>query len=205
MSSLSGRFIVIEGADGCGKSTQARRLVAALAARGLGVIHVREPGSTRVGESVRSLLLDRGTGALSARTETLLYLAARAQLVEEVVVPALDEGTHVVCERWTLSTEVYQGVAAGLGADVVRAAAPLAENGVRPDLVLVLDVDEGEGLRRLSGEPDRMESKGAAFHERVVRGYRELTRGRDRHALIAAGSAAQVEQRIAAAVVSLGL
>lgn len=196
---------MLEGADGCGKSTQSRRLVARLEARGLPVVHVREPGSTRVGEAVRSLLLDRGTGALSARTETLLYLAARAQLVEEIVVPALAAGTHVVCERWTLSTEVYQGIAAGLGADVVRAAAPLAENDVRPDLVIVLDVEEGAGLRRLAGAPDRMESKGADFHLRVVRGYRELARGRARHVLVEPGTLEQVEARVDRLVVGLGL
>ena len=177
MLSTRGRFIVLEGADGCGKSTQAGRLVASLEARGVRVCRLREPGSTRVGEAVRAVLLDRATGALSPRAEAPLYPAARAQLVGG---------------RWTLSTEVYQGVAAGLGADVVRAAAPLAEHGLRPDLVIVLDVEEGRGLARLSGAPDRMESKGEAFHASVVRGYRELAAGRPRHRLVPPGTPDQV-------------
>jgi dTMP kinase len=174
MSTRPGRFIVLEGADGCGKSTQARLLTAWLEAAGHSVLHVRDPGSTRVAEAVRSLLLDPATGAVSVRTETLLYMAARAQLAEEVILPAMAEGTIVVCERWTLSTEVYQGRAGGLGVEPVRRLAELAEGGAAPDLTLVLDVPEGVGLSRLTGDPDRMESKGGAFHAEVVRAYREL-------------------------------
>jgi dTMP kinase len=187
MGNQNGRFIVLEGADGCGKSTQAERLVASLTALGTDVVHVREPGSTTVGEGVRALLLDRATGALSPRTETLLYLAARAQLVAEVIRPALQAGKTVVSERWTLSTEVYQGLAGDLGLEAVQRAAPLAEDGVQPNLVIVLDVGLGEGLARLTGEPDRMEAKGAAFHERVVEGYRRLAAEREHHVCVSPG------------------
>jgi len=184
MSSRRGRFIVLEGADGCGKSTQARRLAGELEAAGHDVIHVRDPGSTRLAEAVRRLLLDPETGVVSVRAETLLYMAARAQLAEEVVVPALGRGAIVVCERWTLSTEVYQGLAGGLGVEPVRRLAQLAEGGAAPDVTLVLDVDLGVGLSRLTGDPDRMEAKGGAFHAEVVRGYRELAAaGPQRHLL----------------------
>ena len=187
MGKQHGRFIVLEGADGCGKSTQAERLIASLTAAGGDVVHVREPGSTTVGEGVRALLLDRATGALSARTETLLYLAARAQLVAEVIRPALQAGRTVVSERWTLSTEVYQGLAGELGLEAVQAAAPLAEDGIEPNLVIVLDVGLGEGLARLTGEPDRMEAKGAEFHARVVEGYRLLASEREHYVCISPG------------------
>jgi len=188
MSTSRGRFIVLEGADGCGKSTQARRLAEALKSAGHDVIHVRDPGSTRVAEAVRGLLLAPETGVVSIRTETLLYMAARAQLAEEVVLPALERGTIVVSERWTLSTEVYQGLAGGLGVEAVRSLAELAEGGAAPDLTLVLDVDLGVGLARLSGDPDRMELKGGEFHADVVRGYRELTAGMCDRRLIPSGT-----------------
>lgn len=203
MSPTTGWFLVLEGADGCGKSTQAARLVERLRASGRAVRHLREPGSTRVGEGVRALLLDRGTGDLSSRTETLLYLAARAQLVAEVVRPALAAGETVVCERWTLSTEVYQGLAGGLGLAAVQGAAPLAEDGVRPARVLVLDVEVGRGLGRLTGAPDRMEAKGAAYHERVVLGYRRLAAERSDHVLIPTGTPDEVAVRVAAEVDAL--
>jgi len=203
MQRFAGRFIVLEGADGCGKSTQARRLAEALKATGTPVLHVREPGSTGLGEGVRDLLLDPARGPVGVRAETLLYMAARAQLVEQVVGPALQAGRTVVCERWTLSTEVYQGVAGGLGADVVRSLAEVAEAGVRPDRVLVLDLDDAETLRRLTGEPDRMEAKGDAFHRAVVQGYRTLATDRERHVVIPPGTPDAVAERVLAEVLSV--
>ncbi len=192
MCTPRGSFIVLEGADGCGKSTQAAGLVARLTESGRDVLHVRDPGSTAVAEAVRRLLLDPATGAVGVRTETLLYMAARAQLADEVVRPALARGTIVISERWTLSTEVYQGLAGGLGVEPVRRLADLAEGGTTPDLTLVLDIDLGVGLSRLSGTPDRMEQKGGAFHADVVRGYRELADGRPHRRLIAPGTLDEV-------------
>lgn len=187
MSTCEGRFIVLEGADGCGKSTQAARLAARLRDLGREVLHVRDPGSTRVAEGVRRLLLDPATGHVGVHTETFLYMAARAQLAEEVVRPALERGAMVVCERWTLSTEVYQGVAGGFGVANVRLLATLAEHGTSPDRVLVLDVDVGGGLARLQGAPDRMEAKGGEFHATVVHGYRELAAQRPDCVIVPAG------------------
>jgi dTMP kinase len=187
MPSANGRFLVLEGADGCGKSTQAARLVTSLREAGREVLHVRDPGSTKVAEGVRRLLLDPSTGHVGVHTETFLYMAARAQLAEEVIAPALGRGAVVVCERWTLSTEVYQGLAGGFGVDNVRLLAALAEHGTRPDRVLVLDVDVGGGLARLDGEPDRMEAKGGDFHAAVVRGYRRLAGERDDCVMLPSG------------------
>ncbi len=195
MSGQVGRFVVIEGADGCGKSTQATRLADALRARGLAVKNLREPGSTRLGEAVRGLLLERGA-QVSVRAEALLYLAARAQMVDEILSPTLASGTSVVCERWTWSTEVYQGIAGELGAGEIRRVASLAQAGTEPDLVLVLDVAVGEGLRRLDGEPDRMEAKGEEFHARVVEGYRRLAAGRERHVVVPPGPPDDVAGRV---------
>ena len=177
-SARRGQFLVLEGADGCGKSTQARRLAEVLGSQGREVLHVRDPGSTHLAESVRRVLLDPSQGHIAVAAEMCLYLAARAQLAEEVLVPALARGAFIVCERWTLSTEVYQGDAGGFGAASVRKLAHLACGGVAPDLVLVLDVPVGAGLARLGRDRDRMERKGDDFHARVVRSYRRLARRR---------------------------
>jgi len=134
------------------------------------------------------VLLDARTGRLGVEAETFLYVAARAQLVAETIRPALLAGTHVVCERWTLSTEVYQGVAGGFGADDVRAVARRACGDVEPDRVIVLDVAVGGGLARLRRAKDRMESKGDAFHARVVRAYRRLAKGRAKCVLVPPGT-----------------
>jgi dTMP kinase len=191
-----GRFIVLEGADGCGKSTQAARLAERLAARGRRALHVRDPGGTRLSEAVRRILLDPETGGLSVEAETFLYMAARAQLVAEVVRPALADGVVVICERWTLSTEVYQGLAGGFGAANVRRVARFASGGIEPDLVVVLDVAVGGGLARLARAKDRMESKGDEFHAQVVRGYRRLARGRADCVVVPAASADDVAARV---------
>jgi dTMP kinase len=198
-----GRFIVLEGADGCGKSTQAARLAAALRQRGSECLHVRDPGSTRLAEAVRAILLDPAQGHVAVEAEVSLYLAARAQLVAEVLAPAIGRGTDVVCERWTLSTEVYQGVAGGFGAPRVRRAAAAILPRLDPDLVLVLDIGVGQGLRRLSRDLDRMEGKGDAFHADVVRAYRRLAARRPRTTLVPAGMPDVVAERIHAAVEAL--
>lgn len=203
MTKKRGVFIVLEGADGCGKSTQATRLAKALGARGRRVLHVRDPGGTRLSEAVREILLDSRTGELSVAAETFLYVAARAQLVAETIRPALAAGKVVVCERWTLSTEVYQGVAGGFGADAVRDVARLACGDVRPDRVIVLDVAVGGGLARLSRAKDRMEKKSDAFHARVVRGYRRLARERAECVVVPPGPPDATAARVLAEVLAV--
>lgn len=149
---------------------------------------------------MRAILLDPSQGDVSVEAEVGLYLAARAQLIQEVVAPALRRGADVVCERWTLSTEVYQGVAGGFGAQRVRRAARALLPAVRPDRVILLDVAVGAGLKRLGRAPDRMEQKGDAFHASVVRAYRRLARENARHTVIPPGTPDAVHARILIAV-----
>lgn len=167
-----GRFIVLDGVDGCGKSTQAVQLVTALAKlTGAAPLHVREPGSTRLGESLRALLLARES-ELDARVETLLFAAARAHMLRELVAPALAAGRHVVCERFHPSTFAYQAAAGGLPEGEVLELLETWAGSPSPDRVLLLDIDPGTALLRRGAARDRIEDKGLAFQQRVALGYR---------------------------------
>jgi dTMP kinase len=174
-----------------------------LRSAGKDVLHVRDPGSTGLSEAVRKILLDPATGRLGVEAETFLYMAARAQLVAEVIRPALDAGRVVICERWTLSTEVYQGVAGGLGAGAVRRMGGVATGGTEPSLTIVFDVAVGGGLARITRAKDRMESKDDAFHAKVVRGYRRLAKGRAKCVLVAPGAVDDVAARVRQEVASV--
>jgi dTMP kinase len=147
---LAGKFIVFEGPDGSGKTTQLRRLVSACKAARVPLVEVREPGGTHIGERIREILLDRATGELSMRCEMLLYMASRAQLVEQRVRPALAEENLVIADRFVSSTLAYQGTAGGLPIDEIKAVARCAVGGIRPDLVIIFDVDEVTAARRMS-------------------------------------------------------
>jgi dTMP kinase len=184
-SGCRGLFITLEGVDGSGKTTQAELLAGALRAAGHDVVTTREPGGTSVGEGVRAALLDPSTRGLDPRAEALLYAAARAQLVEEVVRPALQEGRLVVCDRYIDSSLAYQGYARGLGFENIISLNMWAIDGLMPDLTLVLQVDErtrAARLRASAGEegaeraPDRLESEGDGFFREVDQGYRRLVR-----------------------------
>ncbi len=188
--------MVLEGADGCGKSTQAQRLTEALRGRGRTVTHTSDPGGTPLSDAIRRILLDGRPGDVTPRAEALLFMAARAQLAEQVIAPALERGDAVVCERWTLSTEVYQGSAGGVGVRTVRRLAGIAEGAASPDLVIVLDVPVGKGLERVGSERDRIESKSGAFHARVVKTYRRLARARKDHVLVAPSDAEATAARV---------
>ncbi|HEX5585870.1 MAG TPA: dTMP kinase [Acidimicrobiia bacterium] len=170
-----GRFVVVEGGDGSGKSTQVARLVESLRARGLGVVATFEPGATPAGAVLRDVLL-HGAAPIAPVTEALLMAADRAQHVAEVVAPALARGDWVVSDRFVASSLVYQGVVRGLGVDAIRALNEPAVAGVAPDLVVVLDVAEAVARGRRYGTPDRMESEATEFHESVARAYRDLAR-----------------------------
>src|SRR5262245_20564551 len=163
---MTGRFIVLEGGDGSGKSTQARRLVARLHAAGRDALLTHEPGHTALGEAIRAMLLDADWD-LDARSELLLMLADRAQHVAEVVQPALERGVVVVSDRYTPSSMAYQGVGRGLGVDEVRAISAFAAGGLEPDLTIVLDLPDDIASTRVAQEPDRMERAGDAFHRAV--------------------------------------
>jgi dTMP kinase len=168
---MRGAFIVLDGPDGSGKSTQFRRLCDALRAAGLEVVETREPGGTAVGERIREVLLDPVHGDMTVRCEMLLYMASRAQLVERVIRPAIARGATVVADRFVSSTLAYQGTAGGLAKPEILAVAETAVGGTWPDLTVIFDVDEITASRRLSPLLDRMEQKGLEFHRRVREGY----------------------------------
>ncbi|MFM7063096.1 MAG: dTMP kinase [Actinomycetes bacterium] len=161
-----GKFIVLEGGEGSGKSTQARLLTATLDA-----LATREPGGTEVGAQLREVLLGRDTAGLSDRAEALLMAADRAQHVAQVVEPALAAGRHVVCDRFLGSSVAYQGYGRGLDPDEVRGLSVWATDGLLPDLVVLLAVPAEESDRRTGGARDRIEDAGADFHRRVADGF----------------------------------
>lgn len=175
---VAGRFITLEGPEGAGKTVLARRLAEALELRGHTVRLTREPGGTPLGERVRALLLERSSGdlAIDARADALLFNAARAQLVAEVIRPAVDAGEVVLCARFADSTLAYQGYGAGMPIDQLRAIADVATGGLAPDLTILLDVDPEVGLRRKApGARNRFEAAfDLDFHRRVRAGFLEL-------------------------------
>jgi dTMP kinase len=171
-------FVVLEGVEGAGKSTQARLLGEWLARQGQRHIVTREPGGTRIGEQMRQVLLHGGDD-VPARTELLLMLAARAAFVEQVVRPALARGEVVIADRYELSSFAYQGYGRGLPLDEVKSANAFATGGLKADVTIVLDVPASAGVSRLEirGEgSDRIERAGAGFHERVAQAYRLLSK-----------------------------
>jgi dTMP kinase len=190
-------LIVLEGPDGCGKSTQAPLLAARLEADGKRVLRLREPGGTCLGEAVRAILLDPATVAC-AEAELFGYQMARAQLCREVIAPALAAGTWVVLDRFWHSTIAYQAWGLGLDPVRVRAAVDLAVGPVRPDLALWLRLPAAEAARRRAARAttDRIESRGDDYRERVEAGYAALAATGDLEAIDAAGSTDEVHGRI---------
>ena len=174
MTAVRGRFVVLEGPDGCGKSTQARRLAERLRGLGREVVHTREPGGTSAGERIRDLVLDPALGEIAPLTEVLLYQAARAQLTAQVLRPALARGAFVVCERWHYATSAYQGAAGGAPAEAVRASSALATGGLDPDRALLLDAPDEVLEARIARPRDRIESRGPDYRRRVAQGFRAL-------------------------------
>lgn len=200
-----GRFIVVEGAEGVGKSTQVRRLAAFLERAGLPVVRGREPGQTSVGEGIRELLLHGTRSPLPPRTELHLILAARAAYVAEIVEPALAAGKWVVSDRFDLSTFAYQGYGTGIDAERIASMNHDVTSGLAPDLYLVLDLTVEESMARRAGEErswDRFESAGPAFLRRVRSGYLDLAESRENAVLVpAAGTPGEVEERIRGEIV----
>lgn len=175
----SGLFLTFEGVDGSGKSTQMRRLAAWLRDAGHDVVETAEPGGTRAGAQIRAILLDPAHGNLGARAELLLYFAARAQNVDEILEPAIARGAIVLSDRWTDSTLAYQGWGRGLGEEVVQSLDQIACRGRRPDLTFWIDVDVDTALARVTARSatpaaDRMDSQQRDFYLRVADGYRAL-------------------------------
>ena len=197
-ASSTARFLALEGIDGAGKSSQIAALAAWLRSQGREVVTCRDPGATPAGDAIRAILLDKQEIHLAPMAEMLLYMAARAQLVSEVIRPALDRGAWVVSDRYVLSNIVYQGHAGGLDPAVIRGVAEVATGGLMPDLVLVLDVDLETAARRLERPLDKLENRGDGFRRRLHDGYHaEAARSPDRIRLFAAtGGVDDVAARI---------
>jgi dTMP kinase len=167
---VRGRFLVLDGPDGSGKTTQIARLAAKLRERGENVLVLREPGATPMGEAVRDLLLHADVD-ITPLAEMLLYQAARAHLVETVIRPALDAGQTVLLDRYWYSTAAYQGHGLGLDPEEIRRVSAVATKGLEPDRLILLDVPAEVGLSRLKGKRDRVEGRSLEYHRRVRDGF----------------------------------
>jgi len=191
--SLPGKFIVLDGPEGSGKSTQVERLVEWLRESGRQATAVRDPGSTPVSERIREVLLDSRLPEMDVRTEVFLYMASRAEMMARIVRPALEVGLVVVGDRFVSSTVAYQGIAGGLGPEAIENLGRIACGGIEPDLTVILDIDVRAGFRRIEGRKrkaqwdpqlalpflrDRIESKGLEYHEKVREGFLRMARAR---------------------------
>ena len=186
---VKGKFITFEGSEGCGKSTQSRLLLDYLNnADGLSAKLIREPGGVVISEKIRALLLDKANIAMNKECETLLYMAARAQLVEEVIIPELERGTILLCDRFLDSTMAYQGYGCGVSVDSIRSMGLFAARGIEPDLTIFLDIDVEEGLRRRGAERDRIELRSLDYHNRVRQGYLAIAQQNQSRVLVIDGS-----------------
>lgn len=191
-----GCFIVLDGPEGAGKSTQVDRLVRRLREQGRQATAVRDPGSTPVSERIREILLDASLPDMHARTEVFLYMASRAEMVARLVRPALDVGLTVVSDRFVSATVAYQGYAGGIEPGLIWTLARTACDGIEPDLTVILDLPVADGFSRLGGERDRIESKDPAYHERVRQGF--LTMARERPEAFVVVSAARPTDEVEA-------
>ncbi len=178
-----GRFITFEGLDGCGKSTQLEKLAGALRQQGVDVVTTREPGGTEIGERIRAVLLDSRTAGLDSHAEMALMFASRAQLIAEVIVPALEAGRWVLCDRYTDSTEAYQGGGRQLGTEAVLRAHEVLCRGLWPDLTILMDSDVSSSVARArrrnkeaAQDENRFEKESRAFFTRVRNAFLEIAR-----------------------------
>lgn len=181
---MRGKFITFEGPEGGGKTTQAKKLLARMTTEGHEVIYTREPGGTPTGEAIREILqYDKAGEPLCDQTEVLLFSASRAQLVRTVIIPALEKGVHVICDRFADSTTVYQGYGRGFDIEQMITINNFAISGAVPDITLLMDVDVSIGFDRIQSrqrelfqKSDRIENEAREFHEKVRRGYLALAK-----------------------------
>lgn len=172
---MKGKFITFEGSEGCGKSTQSKMLFDYLKAKKRNVIYLREPGGVRASELIREILLNP-KNKISAEAETLLYMAARAQVVEEIIKPALINGKTVICDRFMDSTIAYQGYGLGIDIKLIKAIGKFATQGINPDLTIFLDLPVKSGLKYRHSCKDRIEQRSINYHEKVRKGYLALAK-----------------------------
>ena len=171
---MSGKFITFEGSEGSGKSTQAALVLEYLKSRKLPVVLLREPGGVKISEKIRELLLDVKNAGMGDECETLLYMAARAQMVKEVLEPQLKAGKIILCDRFLDSTIAYQGYGNGIDIKTIQQLGLFATKGLAPDLTILFDIPPEKGLARTNQKKDRIESRPLEYHKRVRSGYLEL-------------------------------
>lgn len=192
-----GLFLSFEGGEGAGKSTQIQLLAESMRAHGHAVVLTREPGGSEIANRIRGMILDPAMQGLVPLAELLLYEASRAQHMEDTILPALEKGAVVICDRFTDSSIVYQGAARGLDARLIDRLNLVATGGLQPKRTFFLDIDPREGLARARGRGeglDRMEAEGLAFHEAVRKGYKALARKEPRRIRVV--NAAQEPEKV---------
>jgi dTMP kinase len=188
---MPGLFFSIDGGDGVGKSTQSKLFCQWLRGQGREVVACRDPGSTNLGNAVREILLHRHDLTIHRRSEMLLYMAARAQMVEEIIRPALEQGKIVVSDRYLLANVAYQGYGGGLDVETLWQVGQVSTGGLMPDLTIVLDLPANTATGRINRQLDRMEQQGAAFHARVREGF--LTEADRRPGIVVVNAAASID------------
>jgi dTMP kinase len=184
---LAGRFIVLDGPDGAGKSTQMALLASWLRDQGVRTVLAIDPGGTAIGQRIRQILLDRAAGEMDITCEMLLYMASRAQLVAEIIRPGLSAGACVLCDRYISSTLAYQG-AGGADVETIRTIGDLAVGHTWPDLTIILDVEPQKGLARVDRDLDRIEARGLEYHRRVRELFLRQAAGDPAHFTVVDGS-----------------
>ena len=189
---MSGLFFSIDGDDGVGKSTQSELFCQWLRGQGREVLACRDPGSTQLGDAVREILLNRHDLEIHRRSEMLLYMAARAQMVEEIIRPALEQGKIVVSDRYLLANVVYQGYGGGLDVETLWQVGRVSTGGLMPDLTIVLDLPAKTAAGRIDRQLDRMEQQGDAFHARVREGF--LIEAKRRPGIVVVNADASIEE-----------
>lgn len=195
---MRGTFITFEGSEGSGKSTQARLLSRYLKSKGKRVLHIREPGGVAISEKIRGILLDVKNKKMSDTTETLLYMAARAQLVEEIIEPALKKGKIVIADRFLDSTIVYQGYGNRVNLKLIHTLGKHVTQGIKPHLTFVFDIGVEKGLSRTGKTKDRIEQRSLFYHQRVRNGYLAIAKkepGRIK-VINAKGSKSEIQNRL---------
>ena len=185
---MTGRFITFEGIDGSGKTTQIELLEKKLITENISYLILREPGGTKLSEKIRDILLDSKNISLSSHSESLLFVAARAQLMKEKIQPALQEGRFVICDRFADSTVAYQGYGRGLNIEHLEQLNNFGTDKISPDLTIILDIDPNQAIQRLqSAVPDRMESIGIDFFQKVQEGYYQIAKKHSNRCVIING------------------